>query len=129
MSPALRELLEFARNHQWTEEEKRDHAISFAYGNLILDGCKVTREQVAAAFDKLHGVTKMTVELIDDNGEVVQTLEITDNSSEIVFGPFERDVTASKITVTFPGYPAFHIDLFSISIPAGAKFVRHTPKL
>lgn len=71
----------------------------------------------------------MTVELIDDNGEVVQTLEITDNSSEIVFGPFERDVTASKINVFFAGIPPFKIDLFEVHIPAGAKFGRHTPKL
>ena len=54
MSDRLNELIEKFRNHAWTEEEKREHAISFVYGNLKLDDCEVTREQIAKAWDELN---------------------------------------------------------------------------
>jgi hypothetical protein len=37
-----------------TPEELREHAIGFAYWNLVLDGCNVTREMIAEEYDKLH---------------------------------------------------------------------------
>lgn len=53
MFPSLEELLEAARNHVWTEEEKHQHAISFAYGNLKLSGWEGTREDIEREADKL----------------------------------------------------------------------------
>ncbi len=59
MTQTLDELVEAARKwraeHPMTDEERREQAISFAYGNLVLDGCKVTREMIEAEYDKLHG--------------------------------------------------------------------------
>lgn len=55
MTPELKDLIELARNHVWTEEEKRLFAISFAYGNCKLDGCDVTKEGIEKAYDELHG--------------------------------------------------------------------------
>jgi hypothetical protein len=58
-NPTLEELLEAARKyraeHPVTPEEIRAHAISFAYGNCKLDGCKVTREMVEKEARKLYG--------------------------------------------------------------------------
>ncbi len=42
-----------------SDKEKRQHrrqqAISFVYGNLKLDGCDVTMEDVEKAYDEKHG--------------------------------------------------------------------------
>lgn len=54
MSESLDKLIEQARNHKWTEAERRQQVISFAYGNLKLADCDVTLEGVAAEYDKLH---------------------------------------------------------------------------
>lgn len=56
MSAELAELLEEARWHVWTPAEHRAHAISFAWGNLALDGCNVTRKMLEAEYERLHGV-------------------------------------------------------------------------
>jgi hypothetical protein len=57
--PTIEELIELARQHSlthpMTEKELREHAISFAYGNCKLDGCKVTREMVEKEARKLYG--------------------------------------------------------------------------
>ena len=45
-----------------TEDEIREHAISFAYGNCILDGCTVTREMIRAEADKLKAAYASGVE-------------------------------------------------------------------
>jgi hypothetical protein len=54
----IEEVLEAARDYKGTEEEKRSQAISFAYGNLLLDGCEVTKEGIAEAYDKLAAEPK-----------------------------------------------------------------------
>jgi hypothetical protein len=58
MSDELTKLIEsmrsLLRNHQWTPEEIRAHAISFAYGNVHLHNPAITREGIAAEYDKLH---------------------------------------------------------------------------
>ena len=41
------------RNHQWTEEELKNHAVGFAYGNLMLSGWVGTKEQLAKVYDEL----------------------------------------------------------------------------
>jgi hypothetical protein len=44
----------YLRSYRPTEEERRAFAISFAYGNLRLDGCDVTRESIEKVFDELY---------------------------------------------------------------------------
>lgn len=39
-------LIEIAKSYSMTPEERIQQTISFTYGNLILDGCNVTREGV-----------------------------------------------------------------------------------
>ena len=48
------EAREWSRTHPRTPEEERAFAVSFAYGNLVLDGCEVTREDVEKAYDEIH---------------------------------------------------------------------------
>lgn len=51
----LDELLEEARKlPPPTPDQLHESAISFAYGNLVLDGCKVTREMVRSEAEKLR---------------------------------------------------------------------------
>lgn len=54
----LRELTEWARDytrtHGRTAEEEKAFCISFAMGNLTLDGCKVTWKDLEEAYNKLH---------------------------------------------------------------------------
>ncbi len=58
--PELQDLIEQAKEHQAkyppTAADKREHAISFAYGNLVLDVPDTKREDVARAWDEMHGV-------------------------------------------------------------------------
>jgi hypothetical protein len=50
----LTRLLEEARNlPPMTSEQRREQAISFAFGNLM-DCPNITREMVAEAYDELH---------------------------------------------------------------------------
>lgn len=51
----LDELLEEARKlPSPTAEQLHEHAISFAYGNLVLDGCNVTKDLVRSEAEKLR---------------------------------------------------------------------------
>ena len=54
MTSELLEMIERCREHVWTEEEKREQAISFAYGNVKLHNPTVTRETVAEEYDKIQ---------------------------------------------------------------------------
>lgn len=38
-----------------TDDQRRTQCISFAFGNLALDGCAVTRDIVAAEYDRTFG--------------------------------------------------------------------------
>jgi len=49
----LDRLIEQARLIEMTSGDRREQTISFAYGNAVLDGCKVTREIVKEAYDEL----------------------------------------------------------------------------
>ncbi len=53
MSAELERLLELARHHAWTETERREHAISFAYGNCAIENPAITRELVEREYAKL----------------------------------------------------------------------------
>lgn len=50
----LEQLIEMARHHQWTEEEKKEAVISFAWANLHLDGSRATLEDVRRAYEELY---------------------------------------------------------------------------
>lgn len=55
-NPELAKLLDAARQRpRMTAAEIRAQAISFVWGNLALDGSTVTKEQVAAAYDRMAG--------------------------------------------------------------------------
>jgi hypothetical protein len=61
--PSLEDLLASARNHKWTEAERRAHAISFAWGNVHLHNPAITRADIERAYDELHGsATRTTTE-------------------------------------------------------------------
>lgn len=47
-------LLERAKNYKWSAEDRRQHAVSFTYGNLALSNPLVTREMVERAYDRLY---------------------------------------------------------------------------
>jgi hypothetical protein len=51
--PNLDALIETARNHVMTPEERRAQVISFAYGNLAIENPAITREMVERAYDEL----------------------------------------------------------------------------
>lgn len=52
----LDELIEEARKlPPPTPDQLHEQAISFAYGNLVLDGCNVTWDLVRSEAEKLHG--------------------------------------------------------------------------
>ncbi|HEY4506640.1 MAG TPA: hypothetical protein VJH71_00515 [Candidatus Paceibacterota bacterium] len=55
MPLTLEELIEIARKHKMTPEERREQAISFAYGNLSLSSPNITREMVEEAYEEIHG--------------------------------------------------------------------------
>ena len=46
--PELLALLERARDHKMTPEQRREQRISFVYGNVAFDNPTITREQVEA---------------------------------------------------------------------------------
>jgi hypothetical protein len=48
------EMLEALRGYTMTAAEKREHAISFVYGNCVLSNPNVTREMVERAWDERH---------------------------------------------------------------------------
>jgi hypothetical protein len=48
------EMLEAIRGYKPTAAEKREHDISFAYGNCVLSNPNVTREMVERAWDERH---------------------------------------------------------------------------
>lgn len=54
MTKTLVNLIEKARSHQMTEEEKRAQIISFAYGNCAIENPNITREMVECEYDRLH---------------------------------------------------------------------------
>jgi hypothetical protein len=60
MSDELEDLIEQARKHVMTPEEKRAQAISFAYGNGHLEDERITREGVARAYDALKRDAEVT---------------------------------------------------------------------
>lgn len=49
----LDRLIEQARLIKMTPGDKREQAISFAYGNAVLDDCQITRKMVEEAYDEL----------------------------------------------------------------------------
>ena len=53
----LESLLEHARTHEWTPEERRAQVISFAYGNVKLHNPAITREDVERIYEQLIPVT------------------------------------------------------------------------
>ena len=55
----LEALIEQARNHVWTEEEKRQQIISFAYGNTKIENDSITKEMIEKAYDSLFGNRKV----------------------------------------------------------------------
>ncbi len=58
MSPDLETLIKTAKAHQAkhppTAADRREQAISFAYGNLVLDVPSTTRQEVADAYDRMN---------------------------------------------------------------------------
>lgn len=54
MTEELRSLIELARNHAWTDEERRSQVISFAFGNCAIENPDITKEMVEQEYDKLH---------------------------------------------------------------------------
>lgn len=58
MTKQLSDLIEQARNHQWSEEEKRQQIVSFVYGNVGLSKPHITREMIEEAYDVLHNDPK-----------------------------------------------------------------------
>jgi hypothetical protein len=54
-NPTLTALLEAARNHEMTPEERREQRISFVYGNLAIDDPSVTKEHVREADREMNG--------------------------------------------------------------------------
>ena len=50
----LRELIEWARSYEMTPEERREQAISFAYGNAAIENPLITREMVEQAAERLR---------------------------------------------------------------------------
>ena len=53
----LESLLEHARTHEWTPEERIAQVISFAYGNVKLHNPAITREDVERIYEQLIPVT------------------------------------------------------------------------
>jgi hypothetical protein len=51
-------LIEAIRSHVMTPEDRRKHAISFAFGNVALHNPSVTREMVADQMAKLDDAEK-----------------------------------------------------------------------
>lgn len=51
----LEALIELARTHKMTKEEREAQARSFAYGNTHLDNPAITREGVAEAQREMAG--------------------------------------------------------------------------
>ena len=49
----LQSLLEKARTHGWTPEQRRAQVISFAYGNVKLHNPAITREDVEWIYEQL----------------------------------------------------------------------------
>lgn len=54
MSDELNRLIELARSHRMTEEEKREQRISFAYGNTRTENDDITWETVKRAEQELQ---------------------------------------------------------------------------
>jgi hypothetical protein len=54
-NPTLEALLEAARNHEMTPEERREQRISFVYGNLAIDDPTVTKEHVRQVDREMRG--------------------------------------------------------------------------
>jgi flagellar hook-basal body complex protein FliE len=52
-TPSLDQLIEWARNYKWTDEDRKRFVRSFAYGNIKMHNPNVTREMVDAEADKL----------------------------------------------------------------------------
>jgi hypothetical protein len=52
MDPELEELIERARHHVVTDEEREQHRRSFAYGNCHLANESITREDIDRAADE-----------------------------------------------------------------------------
>ena len=55
--PTLDVLIEAARSHVMTADERRRQAISFAYGNLAIENSGITREMVEQAYDRCRVYT------------------------------------------------------------------------
>jgi len=54
MSPELLGLIEAARDYKMTPEEKKEQAISFAFGNANLSDPTITREDIVEAYKRIH---------------------------------------------------------------------------
>lgn len=53
MSNELQQLLEAARLHHYTLEEKEEHRRSFAFGNTNIENSRITREIIDREAEKL----------------------------------------------------------------------------
>lgn len=54
MSPELLALVERARHYRMTPEERRQQAVSFAYGNGHIEDPRITRDGVGRAYDLIR---------------------------------------------------------------------------
>ena len=54
MTPETEKLIEAARYHKFTAEEKEEHRRSFAYGNTKIENSRITRELVDREADVLR---------------------------------------------------------------------------
>ncbi len=54
-NPELIKLLERARSHAMTPEEKAEQRISFAYWNLAIDNDGVTKDDVRKVAEEIYG--------------------------------------------------------------------------
>ena len=53
MSKELQELLDAAKSHNFTDEEKEEHRRSFAYGNTRIENSRITRELIDREAEQL----------------------------------------------------------------------------
>lgn len=60
LEPLLKQVREYLQQHPPTQQQRDEHAISFAWGNVYLHNPAITREQVAMEYYKAR-VDELTV--------------------------------------------------------------------
>lgn len=58
IDPELERLLEQARHHVMTDEERREQRISFAYGNLVLHNPNITKDDIRRAAREMEKINE-----------------------------------------------------------------------